>query len=173
MPHPADSSAADVWHAWHAWRDAGRDPKVDQQLRALYDELAADIAGRAPTCWISGRCCKFETYGHRLYITGLEVAWLIDRLDDASIKRLRDAPLPELDGCPFQVEGLCSVHALRPLGCRIYFCDPEAQDWQNPVYESFLDRLRAMHEQHHIDYRYLEWRHALHEARAALASLTD
>jgi Fe-S-cluster containining protein len=164
MPHPTDPSAADPWLAW---RDAGRDPRVDQQLRALYDDLAAEIARRAPTCWISGRCCKFETYAHRLYITALEVAWLIDRLDDASLQRLREANLPGMDGCPFQLEGLCSVHATRPLGCRIYFCDPAAQHWQNPVYESFLDRLRALHAQHHIDYRYLEWRAALNEARAS------
>ncbi|QNN24004.1 hypothetical protein HED60_17575 [Planctomycetales bacterium ZRK34] len=165
MPHPVDPSAAD---AWLAWRDAARDPHLDQQLRALYDDLAAEIERRAPTCWISGRCCKFDTYGHRLYITGLEVAWLIDRLDEPSRARLDDAPLPGLDGCPFQVDGLCSVHALRPLGCRIYFCDPAAQAWQNPVYETFLDRLRKLHEQYELDYSYLEWRLALDEARKCL-----
>jgi len=74
-----------------------------------------------------------------------------------------------MDGCPFQVNGMCSVHPLRPLGCRVYFCDPDAQDWQEPVYERFLNELRQLHERSGLEYRYLEWRAGLSEARAVLA----
>jgi len=166
MPHPAEST--DETALWASWQSAGRDPAIDQKLRALYEELAADIASRGPTCWISGRCCSFNTFGHRLYVTGLETAWLVDQLDDTARKRLADADLPDLDGCPFQVDKLCTVHALRPLGCRIFFCDPTAADWQNPVYEDFLKRLQQLHHDHAVEYQYLEWRHALQAARAVL-----
>lgn len=153
---------------WQAWRDAADQPIVADQLRTIYDRLAKLIADKQPVCELSGRCCRFESYGHRLYVTGLEVAWLINQLDDSGRNRLDDADLPGLDGCPFQVDGLCSVHALRPLGCRIFFCDPSAQAWQNEAYEQLLADLRSLHDHHGLPYRYIEWRAALAEARACL-----
>jgi Fe-S-cluster containining protein len=162
MPHHTDEQA------WAVWRAAAADPRIDALLGALYRDLDADIAARRPTCWLSGKCCKFESYGHRLYVTGLEIAWLLGQLDEAGRGRLAQALLPELDGCPFQVNGLCSVHALRPIGCRIYFCDPAAQGWQSDVYEAFLMRLRRLHEEHGLDYRYMEWRQGLADARREL-----
>ena len=153
---------------WKRWLEASREAEIDSALRGLYAELGADVQARSPTCWLSGRCCKFDSYGHRLYVTGLEIAWLVGQLDEGGRARLAGAELPQLDGCPFQVNGLCSVHALRPLGCRIYFCDPAAQHWQNEVYESFLGRLRRLHEEHGLEYRYIEWRQGLAEGREYL-----
>jgi Fe-S-cluster containining protein len=64
-------------------------------------------------------------------------------------------------GCPFQVAKLCGVHALRPFGCRMFFCDPSATDWQNETYERFHAELRRLHEAMGVPYRYVEWRAAL------------
>lgn len=153
---------------WRRWDEAAGEPAIDSSLRAVYEQLDAEIAERGPTCWISGRCCQFDAYGHRLYVTGLEIAWFLRQLDAMSVQRLHSAALPEADGCPFQVKGLCGVHPVRPLGCRIFFCDPNAQDWQNPVYERYLTELRQLHEAHGLPYRYMEWRNGLAEARAAL-----
>ncbi len=159
---PADSA-----EAWAAWFAAGESPAVDRALRALYGRLDAEIASRNPTCWLSGRCCDFDGYGHRLYVTGLEAAWLVGRIDPMNRARLEDAALPTIPGCPFQVAKLCRVHDLRPMGCRIFFCDPAAQDWQHGLYERFLEELRALHERHGLPYQYMEWRTALAEARTA------
>ncbi|MBI1372013.1 MAG: hypothetical protein GC159_04540 [Phycisphaera sp.] len=153
---------------WRAWRDQARDAEIDAALRTLFDELDAAVTERGPTCWISGRCCQFDSFEHRLYVTGLEIAWLVSQLDDAQRATLDVAPLPDVDGCPFQHDKLCGVRTIRPLGCRVFFCDPSAQSWQNPLYESFLDRLRALHEAHRIEYRYMEWRSGLDAARRAL-----
>ena len=162
MPHLTEIDT------WQRWADAARDPTIGASLRQLYADLDADVASRNPTCWLSGKCCKFDSYGHKLYVTALEIAWVVNQLDGAGRGRLDDAPVPDLDGCPFQLNGLCSVHALRPIGCRIYFCDPGAQAWQNEVYEAFLGRLRRLHEEQGLDYRYMEWRAGLAEAREAL-----
>jgi Fe-S-cluster containining protein len=153
---------------WGRWAAAAASPGLDAALRWLYDDLAADVSARSPTCWISGRCCKFDTYGHRLYVTGLEIAWLVRQLEPAGRARLLAVDPPAMDGCPFQIDKLCGVHALRPLGCRVYYCDPSARDWQNPVYETFLARLRRLHEAHLVDYRYLEWRDGLRQARSII-----
>jgi Fe-S-cluster containining protein len=155
---------------WRTWYEAARRPAVDAALGDLYRRLADEIEQRGPTCWISGRCCNFDDYGHRLYVTGLEAAWMWRYLDDAARQRLVDADDPANgSGCPFQIDRLCRVHALRPLGCRIFFCDPGARDWQNPVYERLLNALRQLHEQHDLAYRYLEWRQALAAVRSQLA----
>ena len=55
----------------------------------------------------------------------------------------------------------------RPLGCRVFFCQQGTEDWQHELYERFLARLKALHEQYDVAYRYLEWRAALAEAAAA------
>ncbi len=139
---------------------------MDRALRDGYDRIDAEIAERRPVCRMSGRCCHFDTHGHCLYVTALEIAWVIAQRPPSSLAGL-DARDEHLDGCIFQVERLCTVHAIRPLGCRVYFCDPAAQAWQNDLYERHLADLRALHDEHRIAYRYLEWRAGLAEALEA------
>jgi hypothetical protein len=68
---------------------------------------------------------------------------------------------PATAGCAFQVNGLCSVHASRPFGCRVFYCDPSAALWQQEQYEYFHAKLRRIHETMRVPYFYVEWRHAL------------
>ncbi|MGH7214404.1 MAG: hypothetical protein ACREIT_06545, partial [Tepidisphaeraceae bacterium] len=64
-------------------------------------------------------------------------------------------------GCPFQLDKLCTVHAIRPFGCRIFFCDSTATQWQQEQYERFHAELKRLHEQLDVPYFYVEWRQAL------------
>jgi len=156
----------ELWRGW--WHDAGR-PEVDAALSALFVRIDADVAAGNPVCEISGRCCRFDAYGHRLYVTCLEIAWLMRHLNTAARDRLAAAPLPAMSGCPFQVGRLCCVRDIRPLGCRLFFCDPAAEVWLNDLHEHYLGDLRRLHELRSINYRYIEWRSGLAEARTALA----
>jgi Fe-S-cluster containining protein len=70
-------------------------------------------------------------------------------------------PAQSLDACPFQVDKLCTVHAIRPMGCRVYFCDKTAQHWQHELSEQLMGEIRALHDARAIDYRYAEWRYLL------------
>ena len=63
--------------------------------------------------------------------------------------------------CPYLVGTLCSVHEIKPLACRTYYCDPTAQDWQQALTERLLAKLRELHDRHAIEYRYGEWRDML------------
>lgn len=63
--------------------------------------------------------------------------------------------------CPFQVGHLCGVHKIKPLGCRVYFCDRSAQAWQHDLAERMHERIKALHTTHTIPYRYGEWRSML------------
>jgi len=64
-------------------------------------------------------------------------------------------------GCPFQLDNLCGIHAVKPLGCRVYFCDRTAQQWQQDLTEAALAEIRAIHDRSEIPYRYGEWRDLL------------
>ncbi|MEX1015195.1 MAG: hypothetical protein WDZ31_00510 [Phycisphaeraceae bacterium] len=174
---------------WHAWRDAVARPTVDAAVRELYARLDADVARRGPTCWVSGRCCNFDAFDHRLYVTGLEIAWFLKEISGAascvssspsqattglSLPQFHPrpeprAPNPDLPAsCRYQVDGKCSTHTVRPLGCRIFFCQAGTEQWQGELYETYLDQLRALHERESLPYRYLEWRAGLIEADAAI-----
>src|SRR5215217_6713381 len=43
-------------------------------VEAVYADLAVEVERRRPVCVVSGRCCRFEEYGHRLYVTTIELA---------------------------------------------------------------------------------------------------
>jgi Fe-S-cluster containining protein len=149
-----------------AWLDAIRTPAVRAGLESIYTHAAREIEARGPACWASGRCCNFAKTGHRLYVTGLEAAYCLDNLhtipappatpSTISLQQARAA-----GGCSFQLANLCSVHTIKPLGCRVYFCDRSAQQWQNELTERLLAELRALHGTHHIEYLYAEWRGVL------------
>ena len=119
-------------------------------LDRIYTQLQSEIAKRQPRCDASGRCCRFESFGHRLFITTAELAVLRDHLPPAPAGW-------DATGCPQQIAGRCGVHAIRPFGCRIFFCDPSAQAWQAECYETFHQRIRELHEALSIDYFYVEW----------------
>jgi Fe-S-cluster containining protein len=146
---------------------------ISQAVAAILAQADADIAARRPVCRASGNCCQFETYGHRLFVTTAELLHFVrvhgttpSDPNAGHATRIRSlhqlTPTPE--GCPYQVEGLCTARDARPLGCRVYFCDVNAQSWQNQVYETYHARLQAVHESLGLPYRYLEWRQALREA---------
>ena len=64
-------------------------------------------------------------------------------------------------GCPFEQDNLCSVHPIRPFGCRIFFCDEAVGDWQRQQYERFHAELKRLHDRFDVPYFYVEWRQAL------------
>lgn len=158
---------------WQSWRNAAAEPAIDAALRDLYARIDAAVAERGPTCWTSGKCCKFDDFGHRLYVTGLEIAWFLTQVTSQKSKvesqvgasTIRLPQLAEHPGaCPYQIDGLCSTHAMRPLGCRIFFCQQGTEDWQQDLYESFLAELQRLHEAHGLEYRYMDWIAGLDEA---------
>ena len=130
--------------------------EVTSAVSALYTSIESEIAKRRPLCVISGRCCRFDEYGHRLYVTTMELAAFTH---DLRLKPV--APQPSPGGCPFQTNKLCGVHAIRPMGCRLFFCDATSTDWQRDQYEQFHAQLKRLHETFAVPYYYMEWRTAL------------
>jgi Fe-S-cluster containining protein len=156
----------------HAWRKAAGQPEAETFFLAARERIAEEVRARRPLCLASGACCRFEDYGHRMYLSGLEAAFVVDRIDTA--RRVRAAnPLRVLEvddarsrgDCPYLTAGRCGEHEERPLGCRIFFCDKGADglgdEWQSALYEDLHRGTIALHERLGVPYRYLEWREAL------------
>lgn len=144
--------------------EASRRAEAREGVLAVYAEVQREIDARRPICQASGRCCRFEEFGHRLYVTTLELAAFVYDLPPA------DQRSPELRralsswtgvGCPFQFSRLCGVHHIRPFGCRLFFCDATSTEWQNDLYERLHARLKGLHDTLVVPYFYTEWRHAL------------
>ncbi len=143
----------------HRWLAAAGESEIARELESVFAATAAAIEERGPACWASGRCCNFEKSGHRLYVTGLETAYALSRLPAERSIVVSDIERAIAGGgCPFQVANLCGIHAIKPLGCRVYFCDRSAQQWQQELSELMLARIRALHERFEVPYAYGEWR---------------
>ncbi len=119
----------------------------ERELAALYAELAREIDATRVRCDLSGVCCDFEKSGHVLFATDLEVDYARTHGGDL----VPDAPAKS---CPFFVRGRCDLREGRPLGCRVYFCDPAYADKMHELSERYHRRVVAIHERHGIGYRY-------------------
>jgi hypothetical protein len=121
--------------------------ELRRQVLELYKEVDRDVAAAGPVCVASGRCCRFKEYGHVLYMSNLEADVL-----------LAHAPSYErpasTDTCPFQEGKLCMAREPRPLGCRVYYCDPTYQETAHGITETYLARLKELAERHGVPWRY-------------------
>ncbi len=126
-------------------------------VAVVYEQLDRRVSSRQPVCINRGLCCKFKDYDHGLYVTPVELAYFVGR---ASQEILVDNGAGQ---CPYHRDGVCTTRVARPGGCRIFFCDPNAQTWQPDESEDLLNTLKALHEQHKIPYAYVEWLYALEQ----------
>lgn len=145
----------------------GESPTTDptrfrDALRSLYDALEADVARIGPVCELSGRCCRFAEYGHTLFVSTAETALL-----------LADAPPPvrPLDAgasCPWQdVHRRCTARSARPLGCRVYFCDPSFATHAAELSEAYITRLKHLADAHGLPWNYAPLHQHLRRAELA------
>jgi hypothetical protein len=136
------------------------DPGPLGELRALYDQLNTEVAQLGPVCRLTGRCCRFREYGHTLFVSALELGYL-----------LKHAPPPQRaldwgESCPWQNSaGHCTAREARPLGCRVYYCDPNYQIEGAELSERCITQLKRLTERYALPWNYAPLHRHLHEAR--------
>jgi hypothetical protein len=124
----------------------------------LYADLDAEIAGRGAVCVNRGACCTFGGFGHRLFVTPVELAYFCGRTE-GPVRCPGDAS--HGDTCPYHRDGVCTARVGRPTGCRVFFCDPASQPWQGPLTERTLIALKELHGRFDLPYAYVDWMQAL------------
>ncbi len=129
---------------------------VRKRVFAIYDEAEREIATAGPVCVASGRCCRFKEYGHTLFLSNLEAEVLI-----AGAPAF-DTPVAS-EFCPFQKENLCTAREHRPLGCRVFYCDPNYQATGNQITEKYLGQLKRLADETGVEWRYAPLHYFLNE----------
>lgn len=120
---------------------------LQEEVIELYREVDREVAAAGPICIASGKCCRFKEYGHTLFISNLEADVLL------SAAPPYETPVTS-DFCPFQKGSLCTARDPRPLGCRVYYCDPNYQETSNQITEKYLRKLKDLAEKHERPWQY-------------------
>ena len=131
MPEP--EVPARRWPSSHLWQPvpsfAPPPPEAARQLAALWQDLDRRLAEPQAACRACGRCCDFPRQSHILFATRLELevclSWARDHAVVAEPTARRRLAAGE---CPFLEAGRCAVRPARPVGCRIFFCQPPHPD---------------------------------------------
>src|ERR1700728_2063092 len=131
----------------------------------LYAEVDRDVAAAGPVCVASGKCCRFKEYGHVLFLSNLEADLLLAGAPPFN----PEAVTP--DFCPFQKGNLCTAREPRPLGCRVYYCDPNYQDTGTAISEKYIGRLKEIADAHDGGWLYAPLHHFLKHTEDAGAAL--
>jgi Fe-S-cluster containining protein len=132
-----------------------------RRVLELYADADREVAAAGPICIASGRCCRFKEYGHVLFVSNLEADVL-----------LHEAPAyaqpVSSDFCPFQQGTLCTAREPRPLGCRVYYCDPAYQETSHAITEKYLRRLKELAGEYGTEWRYAPLHHYLNHPADAV-----
>lgn len=129
-------------------------------LERVYGDLEAELPTWGMTCAASGKCCDFDVYGHRLYVSTLEAMWFFTCLKGRQNEDARACPA-------WGADRLCHERRGRMLGCRTYFCGPYTVGTPEDVHPRYHARIQALHDRFGIPYAYKDVRDWAAEMRPA------
>lgn len=136
------------------------DDAFHRAVAEIYELVDEQVAAASPRCEMSGRCCRFREYKHKLYITRPEAELLFQKElpADNQLREMDNQQIAEVvdKACPYQQNGLCTARENRPLSCRIYFCDPNFQEKAAQITEMALKRLKNVHLKFNKPWEYKE-----------------
>jgi Fe-S-cluster containining protein len=141
--------------------------EVIRQVREIYKWLDEQLIAQntlAVVCDACGKCCDFESFGHRLFVTTPEILYFADKVGIQNIKQMTchgvgDVRVnPDIDQpgrCSYQIDNKCSVYDYRFAACRIFFCKGNA-DFQSDLTETAVKKFKMLCEEFQIPYRYVD-----------------
>jgi Fe-S-cluster containining protein len=139
-------------------------PDVSADVAALLAQADQAAARFDPACRACGQCCRFGQFGHVLYLTSAELVHVVGSLksDPAyqpAIARAAEAieHMLTAEFCPFQQNERCTLRTIRPLGCRLFFCQAGNEIWGCQLLETFHKQLKSICEMRCLPYGYVEW----------------
>jgi Fe-S-cluster containining protein len=125
---------------------------ICQDVSVIYNWLDSQINLFDADCSACGKCCDFDSFGHKLFVSSPEILYFYKNL-----KPLRKMTAGH---CPYQQENKCTAREFRFAGCRIFFCKGNSEK-QNALYEEVLNKFKVICNEHKYPYRYIELSKAL------------
>ncbi|MHC4244159.1 MAG: hypothetical protein ACYSU4_17265, partial [Planctomycetota bacterium] len=107
----------------------GANKELCKRITEIYDWLDAQIrennqlTGQCSAC---GKCCDFDGFDHRLFITPPELMYFKANLGDENVMPMTTSR------CPYNIESKCTVYEYRFAACRIFCCNADA-DFQSEL----------------------------------------
>jgi len=127
-----------------------KNKKVCEKVEQIYTWLdsqiktSPDLAGKCSAC---GKCCDFDAFGHRLFVTTPELIFLTAKIGHENIKPMLKTR------CPFQSDDKCTIYEYRFASCRIFCCKAEP-DFRSKLTESAIKQLKSICTELDIPYNY-------------------
>ena len=143
---------------------SGPTNKLLKRVAEIYewlDQQVRDNSDLAGVCDVCGKCCDFEYFDHRLFVTPPELMYLAANLCDEKLKAMPTSR------CPYHLDGKCAIHEYRFAGCRIFSCKGDA-DFQSRLSESTLKKLKSLCTEFQIAYHYTDLATALNNSALQL-----
>ena len=132
--------------------------KLIQDVKEIYDWLDSQIEEKLSVkCQACGKCCDFENFEHRLFVTIPELVYMAANLNVEALEMMQTGK------CPYNIEGKCKVHKYRFSGCRIFNCKAN-EEIQSELSELTLKKIKEIHLKFEIPYRYMDLASALNNS---------
>lgn len=134
-----------------------KDSHLVNKVAEIYKEIDEkihshrELSGVCSTC---GKCCDFESFDHKLFVTPPELMYLSAKLHNENLKPMKGGR------CPYNDGSKCGVYEFRFSGCRIFCCKGDT-DFQSGLSESSIKKFKAICERFQISYRYTDLATAL------------
>jgi Fe-S-cluster containining protein len=138
------------------------DKEIIARVGEIYKWLDEQLDEQNASCEACGKCCDFESFGHRLFITTPEMIFFAAKIGPGNIKKMTGGR------CPYQTDDKCTVYPYRFAGCQIFSCKGSA-DFQSELTEESLNRFKSLCNEFQIPYRYVDLPTALQNFTAELA----
>ncbi|MBW8039816.1 MAG: hypothetical protein FVQ85_07435 [Planctomycetes bacterium] len=137
--------------------ESGTKQQLLNKVSEIYDWLdlelgdECELAGRCDGC---GKCCDFEAFDHRLFVTPPELMYLAANIGGENVQPMTRSR------CPYNIAGKCTVYEYRFASCRIFCCKGDV-DFQSRLSELALKKFKSICIELEIPYRYTDLASAL------------
>ncbi|MCX5633323.1 MAG: YkgJ family cysteine cluster protein [Phycisphaerae bacterium] len=129
--------------------------QICAQVKQIYDWLDENIKPLNNKCDACGKCCNFDSFGHKLFVTTPELLYFS--------RNVKNSRKMSTQTCPYLDDGKCGARNHRFAGCRIFFCKSaggcltaEDKDLQNKLSEQASKKFKAICEKYDLPYRYID-----------------
>lgn len=127
---------------------------ICNQVAQIYAWLDENIKNLDLNCSACGKCCNFDSFGHKLFITTPELLYFYENVK----------PLRKMTGqsCPYMENKKCTARDFRFAACRIFFCKADTEKI-NKLSEQTIEKFKALCDEFDLPYRYVDLATALNK----------
>jgi hypothetical protein len=138
--------------------DGKTNQTICDEVTQIYDWLDSNLKPLVNHCTACGKCCNFDSFGHKLFVTTPELLYFKQNVKN---------PKPILmQTCPYLENDKCGARNYRFAGCRIFFCKADT-DLQNKLSEETAKKFKSLCDKFDFPYRYVDLTTALNNPELA------